>query len=573
MYATAEPEHVKPSHLEELSDGDLIRMVKAGDDSALGVLLRRHRDALYRFCLHLTHNRDDAEDVCQESMARAITRVDALQTGSAFRSWLFSIARNLSIDSHRYRKRVCALPDEELAPLPLPLHHESPYDRVEVHEEYQTVAQALSRLKKNHQTVLVLREVEGLSYADIAARLDLSQAAVETLLFRARKRLREEYTKSGRPVPVVAVLGALRSLLSRLSLPFGGAPLAAKLAASALLVGGAVVAVPRLAPALHVFGAGAPAATVAAHSVTRAITSPATSGSTNNGAAVGGGHRTSAARTVRGSTSRSLAHHSGRPAVAGATTGSQSHGSTSASQPRFHRISGHHPGGSASATAGKQGSAGTKSGGAASAPSGARSSSSTGTAVHTPAGSTSRQGGTSSSKPSATTASRSGGTTSGNASPATPSGSSGSGPGQPGGTSGGSGGGTNPPPSGGSSSGSSGPVGSTVNSAQQTVNNAAASAQQTVTSTTNSAQQTVNNTTNTAQQAANTAATNAQQTVNSTTSTAQKTAANAVATATNTVSKTVSKVTGGAPAPPKAPVKSPAPVPTPTLPLPKLPKP
>jgi RNA polymerase sigma-70 factor (ECF subfamily) len=251
MYATVEPEPIDTSYLEVLSDTDLVRMVKTGSDAALGVLLRRHREALYRFCLHLTQNRDDAEDVCQESLARAITRVDSLQAGSAFRSWLFSIARNLSIDSHRSRKRICPMPDEEITPLPLPLHADSPYERIEISEEYQTVAQALSKLKKNHQTVLMLREVEGMSYAEIAQRLDISQSAVETLLFRARKRLREEYGKTGAPLPVFAFLAHLRGLLTRLASPFTGAPLVAKVVATAVMIGGAVLATPHTLPILH----------------------------------------------------------------------------------------------------------------------------------------------------------------------------------------------------------------------------------------------------------------------------------------------------------------------------------
>lgn len=210
----------------------------------MDVLLCRHREALLRFCLHLTGNRDDAEDVCQESLARAMTRVATLQSEAAFRSWLFSIARNLAVDTHRRVKRNCPLPDEEA--MPLPVMEENPFERVEIDEERQTVVEALSKLKKNHQTVLMLREVEGLSYAAIARRLDLSQSAVETLLFRARRRLREEYGKTA--VPVLAGLRAARGLLSRPLSPLVGSPLAAKVALTALVVGGMVAGTPGLLP-------------------------------------------------------------------------------------------------------------------------------------------------------------------------------------------------------------------------------------------------------------------------------------------------------------------------------------
>jgi RNA polymerase sigma-70 factor (ECF subfamily) len=189
MYARAETER-----LEDLADADLVHRVKRGDDEALDVLLRRYMDDLYRFCCHLVSNRQDAEDICQESLTRAIDRADTLERGSAFRGWLFCIARNLSVDVFRQRRRICTLFEEEATPPPLRV--EGPQESVVVGEEHQTVAQALSRLTRSHQRVLLLREVEGLSYADIGEHLNVSHSAVETLLFRARRRLREEYRQA-----------------------------------------------------------------------------------------------------------------------------------------------------------------------------------------------------------------------------------------------------------------------------------------------------------------------------------------------------------------------------------------
>jgi RNA polymerase sigma factor (sigma-70 family) len=189
MYASA-----ATKRLEDLADADLVHRVKRGDDEALAVLLRRYMDDLYRFCCHLVSNRQDAEDICQESLTRAIDRADTLERGSAFRGWLFRIARNLSVDVFRQRRRICTLLDEEEPPPPL--RFEGPQEAVVVGEEHQTVAQALSRLAQRHKEVLLLREVEGLSYADIGEHLHVSHAAVETLLFRARRRLREEYRQA-----------------------------------------------------------------------------------------------------------------------------------------------------------------------------------------------------------------------------------------------------------------------------------------------------------------------------------------------------------------------------------------
>jgi RNA polymerase sigma-70 factor (ECF subfamily) len=239
MYARIET----PEELELLGDAELVRLFKRGHDDALEILLRRHSDALYRFCCHLMTNREDAEDICQETMARAITRVDSLQAGAAFRSWLFSVARNLSVDSYRSKKRTCPMPDEEA--MPLPLYGDTPQDRIEISEEHQTVAEALGKLAQSHQRVLVLREVDGLSYADIASEMNVSQSAVETLLFRARRRLKEEYSKTA--VPVITFLGGLQDLAARLV----GGPAMTKVAVTAAVVGGTVLTAPHVEPVYH----------------------------------------------------------------------------------------------------------------------------------------------------------------------------------------------------------------------------------------------------------------------------------------------------------------------------------
>jgi RNA polymerase sigma-70 factor (ECF subfamily) len=224
---------------DRIGDAELLRYFRRGDQSALDLLMERHRDALFRFCYHLTGNREDAEDVCQETLARAMTRVTSLQSDSAFRSWLFSIARNLSIDTHRRKKRTVAMPDDEA--MPIQLFTETPQDRVEVAEEHQTVATAMGKLAQSHQRVLVLREVEGMSYAAIAEELDVSQSAVETLLFRARRRLKEEYHKSA--APALAFLAGIREIILRAGGPaVGGA--VAKMALTAAVVGGVVMTLP-----------------------------------------------------------------------------------------------------------------------------------------------------------------------------------------------------------------------------------------------------------------------------------------------------------------------------------------
>lgn len=234
--------------LRDLADADLIRRYKLGSDEALSVLLERHSEALYRFSYQMTGNREDAEDVVQETIARVLTRVDTLHSGSAFRTWLFRIARNLSIDTFRKRRKIVSLPEEEEITSPA-LQEDGPQERIEVGEERRTVTEALGHLADSHQKVLMLREVEGLSYAEISQRLNVSQSAVETLLFRARRRLREEYSKVS-ALPGVVALTSLRALVERFAAPLVGGPTAAKVVITAVIVSSTVVTAHRVVPAL-----------------------------------------------------------------------------------------------------------------------------------------------------------------------------------------------------------------------------------------------------------------------------------------------------------------------------------
>jgi RNA polymerase sigma-70 factor (ECF subfamily) len=194
----SEPEAPLPvrSGLEHLTDAQLVHLYVGGRQGSMDVLLRRYSGDLLRFCRSLMRSPQDADDVHQETLLRAVHSLHTLRNPGQFRSWLFSIARNLAMSFYRAQKRLCPMPTDDA--VIGTVEGVGPEEFVEAREEYQTVAQALARLGTSHQTVLLMREVEGLSYADIAQRLNVSKGAVETLLFRARRRLRREYGRAYR---------------------------------------------------------------------------------------------------------------------------------------------------------------------------------------------------------------------------------------------------------------------------------------------------------------------------------------------------------------------------------------
>lgn len=164
---------------------------REASERAFESLYRRHRGDVYRFVLRDVRNPEDAEDVTQTAFLNAYR---ALQQGSEPekpRAWLMTIAQNVS--RRRFRARSSRPHEVELDPeLAVAPEADGP-TAAEIRE-------ALLRLRPNQRAVIVLREIGGLSYREIAETLGLSVPAVETLLFRSRRALREELAAEEREV-------------------------------------------------------------------------------------------------------------------------------------------------------------------------------------------------------------------------------------------------------------------------------------------------------------------------------------------------------------------------------------
>jgi RNA polymerase sigma-70 factor (ECF subfamily) len=148
-------------------------------------LYQRHRGDVYRFVLRDVRNPADAEDVTQTAFLNAYRALQHGDHPEKPRAWLLTIAQNVA--RRRFRARSARPPEVELDPEMLVAPEPEGPTTSEIRE-------ALSRLRPNHRAVIVLREIAGLSYAEIAETMDLSVSAVETLIFRARRALREELT-------------------------------------------------------------------------------------------------------------------------------------------------------------------------------------------------------------------------------------------------------------------------------------------------------------------------------------------------------------------------------------------
>lgn len=170
----------------ELNDEQLILRAKQGELPAFEALVRRHQQPLYAFVYRMVQNPADAEELCQQAFVRAWQRLAGFKGRSSFKTWLFQIAINLTLN-FRTRRRP-AEPLDELQPADPATE---PQHRYQERRQAELIRQALFQLPPDQRTALVLRVYENLSYQEIARLMGRSVRAVDSLLVRARTRLRE----------------------------------------------------------------------------------------------------------------------------------------------------------------------------------------------------------------------------------------------------------------------------------------------------------------------------------------------------------------------------------------------
>jgi RNA polymerase sigma factor (sigma-70 family) len=197
--ATLAPAHDRDADEPADSDQRLVAAVRRGDDRAFEVLYERYQRRIHAYVVGMVKDHGRAEDVTQEVFVSALRRMRETEQPLAFKPWLYQIAKNSCIDAFRRSKRaeeVSYDADGGLAPADhskLVGAGPSPEAAVAAKLELESLCGAFGGLSETHHEILVLRELEGLSYHEIGERMGMTRPAVESTLFRARRRLTEEY--------------------------------------------------------------------------------------------------------------------------------------------------------------------------------------------------------------------------------------------------------------------------------------------------------------------------------------------------------------------------------------------
>jgi len=168
-----------------MKDCELIEAFQNGDEFAFVGIYNRYKGAVYAFCLKMLNDSEQAQDCMQDTYLRVYENRDRLLNSSAFKSWLFTIARNQCLNRIRRNNRHTGFSEETERTISI---GDSPISRMEKNEQIRFVGKYIDRLKPEYREVLILREYQNLTYEEIAAVTRTTVSSVKSRLFKARKK-------------------------------------------------------------------------------------------------------------------------------------------------------------------------------------------------------------------------------------------------------------------------------------------------------------------------------------------------------------------------------------------------
>lgn len=180
--------------MTEVSEKKIIEKVLGGDANAFEELVLKYEKTVYNLALRMVGDRDDASDMTQEAFIKAYGSLSSFRGDSKFSVWIYRIATNVCLDFLRSKSRkqqvsLTVSDDDEDAQLDIPDPKADPEHQLIKKISMQSVEEGLKTLPDKQRQILVMRELGGMSYAEIGAALSLEEGTVKSRIFRARKRL------------------------------------------------------------------------------------------------------------------------------------------------------------------------------------------------------------------------------------------------------------------------------------------------------------------------------------------------------------------------------------------------
>jgi RNA polymerase sigma-70 factor (ECF subfamily) len=177
-------------------EAELTSELRSGSEAAFDWLVTHYHRPVFGLVAGILCDPSEAADVTQEVFLKAFRGISGFREGSSLRTWLYRIAVREALNQRRWfmRHLRCLRPmesGEDEAPLDFEAHEASPFDQLATREVEQLVRQALGKLAEGYRAAVILRDLEGLSYEEVADVLDISVGTVKSRILRGRRALRE----------------------------------------------------------------------------------------------------------------------------------------------------------------------------------------------------------------------------------------------------------------------------------------------------------------------------------------------------------------------------------------------
>jgi RNA polymerase sigma-70 factor (ECF subfamily) len=187
--------------LTNLPDADVVALAQKGREAAFREIVRRYERPVFSLVFRMVRDRETAEDLSQDTFVKVLNHIDRYQPEFKLSSWLFKIAHNVAIDHLRKRRlptismsgspSATTADEIEASSFDVGARGESALEELESRELGEAIERAIARLRPEYRSCIMLRHVEGRSYEEIAATLDLPLGTVKTYIHRARHELRD----------------------------------------------------------------------------------------------------------------------------------------------------------------------------------------------------------------------------------------------------------------------------------------------------------------------------------------------------------------------------------------------
>ncbi len=187
--------------LRNLPDADLVSLAQEGREAAYRELVRRYERPVFSLIFRMVRDREVSEDLAQDTFIKVLNHIDKYRPEFKLSSWLFKIANNVAIDHLRKRQldtvsidgspHALSAAEVEATSFDVVARQESALEEMEARELGSAIERAIQRLRPEYRACIMLRHVEGRSYEEIAATLDLPLGTVKTYIHRARHQLRD----------------------------------------------------------------------------------------------------------------------------------------------------------------------------------------------------------------------------------------------------------------------------------------------------------------------------------------------------------------------------------------------